>query len=57
MANRDENNLTATAEVTAIAPEQAGRRIYTVRGQSVMLDSDLARPILTLEQKYDDRYQ
>ena len=42
MANEDESILTARAEVTAIASEQVGRRIYTVRGQNVMLDSDLA---------------
>jgi len=42
MANEDGNNPAATAEVTVIAAEQVGRRIYNVRGQNVMLDSDLA---------------
>jgi len=42
MPNEDENDLTAATEVMVIAAEQVGRRIYTVRGQNVMLDSDLA---------------
>ena len=42
MANEGGDDLTATAEVAVIGVEQVGRRIYTVRGQSVMLDSDLA---------------
>ena len=42
MANEDGNNPAATAEVTVIAAEQVGRRIYNVRGQNVMPDSGLA---------------
>ncbi len=42
MANEDENDRTEGAELAVIAPEQVGRRIYTVRGQNVLLDSDLA---------------
>jgi len=42
MANEDGNNLTAGADTAIIAAEQIERRIYIVRGQNVMLDSDLA---------------
>ena len=42
MANEDENGLTKTAEFSVIAPDQVGRRIHSVRGQNVLLDSDLA---------------
>ena len=42
MANGDGKNPAATAEVAIIGAEQVGRRIYTVRGQSVMLSTHLA---------------
>lgn len=42
MANEEENALTTGADSTVIAAEQVERRIYTVRGQNVLLDSDLA---------------
>ena len=42
MAYEDGNNLTAGADAAIVAAEQVGRRIYSVRGQNVMLDSDLA---------------
>ena len=42
MANEDGNDLTDGAELAIIAPEQIGRRIHSVRGQNVLLDSDLA---------------
>jgi phage regulator Rha-like protein len=42
MANEDGNDLAAGANTALIAVEQVERRIYTVRGQNVMLDSDLA---------------
>ncbi len=42
MANENGDNLPATAEAAVIATEKVERRICTVRGQNVMLDSDLA---------------
>ena len=42
MANEDGNDLAAGANTALIAVEQVERRIYTVRSQNVMLDSDLA---------------
>ena len=43
MANEDESGLAAGADMAIILAEQVERRIYTVRGQSVMLDSDIAK--------------
>jgi hypothetical protein len=42
MANEDKVNPTGETATALIAVEQVERCIYTVRGQSVMLDSDLA---------------
>ena len=42
MANEGESGLTGGSELAVIAVGQVARRIYTVRGQSVLLDSDLA---------------
>ena len=42
MANEDANSVSTETEMAVITAEQVERRIYTVRGQSVMLDSDLA---------------
>ena len=97
MANEEEMALETEADGTIIAAEQVERRIYTVRGQNVLLDSDraelpgvetrtlnqavrrnmsrfpimrafvglrgllsqdsdLARRILTVEQKYDEQF-
>lgn len=42
MANEDGSSLPARAEIPVIAAEQVGQRIYTVRGQNVMLSTDLA---------------
>ena len=42
IANEDGNSASAEAETAVITAEQVERRIYSVRGQNVMLDSDLA---------------
>ena len=42
MADEDESGPATGADTAIILAEQVGRRIHMVRGQNVMLDSDLA---------------
>jgi hypothetical protein len=42
MVNEDRNSVSTKTEMAVITAEEVKRRIYTMRGQSVMLDSDLA---------------